>query len=441
MKVSSHATKALEKSKDFRAEVPILSLIPDESEMSTDHMDPAKICKSYMYSNPADTNSIKIRFDFGLSDGTQSVRFQLAWIENVYKALLGMNMTTGPLQHNMVKQFCKGQVWTCYNESIIKQQQDEREQRAVANMNALVHDIANNETQAEFDARKLATYETTATQVVRPVEVAYITNALKATVKLVCPYKALEKQKRFMRRKMRKPADMKTRMYVNYLNRINYDELPNLPPFAGVVQSLSQDEMMDIILFGIPKSWITEMDKQDFDPFSKTIERVVDFCERMESAENFTPVAMKKQSTASPAKKVKFHKAQGKSSGGNGDKWCEYHESSTHNTSECTVLNKLKASKKNNSSDKKPSAKKDWKSKSNDAKKFTTKELNAIVKKKVKQAKKEVNAVAKRKSDDDDNDSDSVSSLHMLENRMHDIDEKLKHFDFDKANLDKSADC
>jgi hypothetical protein len=29
----------------------------------------------------------------------------------------------------------------------------------------------------------------------------------------------------------------------------------------------------------------------------------------------------------------------------------------------------------------------------------------------------------------------------MLENCMHDIDEKLKHFDFDKATLGKSADC
>jgi hypothetical protein len=161
----------------------------------------------------------------------------------------------------------------------------------------------------------------------------------------------------------------------------------------------------------------------------------------MESAENFTPVAMKKVSSGSPAKKTKYHKSHGKSSSGSGDKWCEYHESNTHNTSDCTVLNKLKASKRGNSSDKKPAAKKDWKSKSNDAKKFTTKELNAIVKKKVKQAKKEINAVTKRKSDEDDNDSDSTTSLHMLEHRMHDIDAKLKNFDFDKVPLGKSADC
>jgi hypothetical protein len=281
-------------------------------------------------------------------------------------------------------------------------------------------------------------YEANVSLPVDPPDLLHIPVALRTTVKLVCPYKALEKQKRFMRRKMRKPADMKTRMYVNYLQRINYDELPMLPPFAGASQSLAVDELMDIVLFGIPKSWITEMDKQDFDPFTKSINRVVDFCERMESAENFTPVAMKKPS-GSPAKKTKFHKAQGKSSNGNGDKWCEYHESNTHNTSECTVLNKLKASKKSSSD--KPAAKKDWKGKSNDAKKFTKKELNAIVKKKVTQAKKELNAVAKRKSDDDNDDNDSVSSLHMLENRMKDIDDQLKGFDFDEAKLGKSADC
>jgi hypothetical protein len=435
MKVSSQTSKALDKSKDFKAEVPILSLIPDESELSTDNIDPAKICKAYMFSNPADATSIKIRFDFGMADGTQSVRFQLGWIENVFKALIGMNMTTGTLQVNMVKQFCKGQIWTCFNESILAQQLQDQRTRAQAAADALVQAAA--EADAAFEARKAAAFAAVPTN---PPDATFIPIALRATVKLVSPYKALEKQKRFMRRKMRKPADMKTRMYVNYLYRINFDELPHLPPFGGPTQSLSQDELMDIILFGIPKSWITEMDKQDFDPFSKTIERVVDFCERMESAENFTPVAMKKPSTGSPAKKTKYQKSQGKSSSGNGDKWCEYHESNTHNTSDCTVLNKLKASK-NNSSDKKPAAKKDWKSKSNDAKKFTKKELNAIVKKKVKQAKKEINAVAKRKSEDEDDDSDSVSSLHMLENRMHDIDEKLKNFDFDKANLGKSADC
>ena len=73
MKVRPQAVKALNKSRDFKAEVPILLLVPDETEWSVKHMDPANICKAYMFSNPADTNSIKIRFDFGLADGSQSI--------------------------------------------------------------------------------------------------------------------------------------------------------------------------------------------------------------------------------------------------------------------------------------------------------------------------------------------------------------------------------
>jgi hypothetical protein len=40
-----------------------------------------------------------------------------------------------------------------------------------------------------------------------PATLDMIEPALKDTIKMVCPYKALEKQTRFMRCKMRKPAD------------------------------------------------------------------------------------------------------------------------------------------------------------------------------------------------------------------------------------------
>jgi hypothetical protein len=64
-------------------------------------------------------------------------------------------------------------------------------------------------------------------------------------------------------------------------------------------QHLSQDELLDIILYGIPKSWVKEMDRQDFDPFSATtILQVVDFCERLESAEEPEHTRKKSGSTS-----------------------------------------------------------------------------------------------------------------------------------------------
>jgi hypothetical protein len=223
---------------------------------------------------------------------------------------------------------------------------------------------------------------------------------------------------------MRKPADMKIRIFVNHLHRINFDEIPQLPPLA-VRQELSHDKLLDIVLFGIPKSWVKEMDRQDFDPFAtEDIQSLVQFCERMESAEDFHDTSNKQGSNSKNSyKKTKFSNNKGKPSKGNG-KWCEYHETDTHDTSECSVLKKMKESRRSNSSDKKPFNKnKTWTKKSDDAKKFSKKELNALVKKAsekaVKKATKELNAVAKRKRDDD-----------VLENEMKDVDDQLKNFNF-----------
>jgi hypothetical protein len=154
----------------------------------------------------------------------------------------------------------------------------------------------------------------------------------------------------------------------------------------------------------------------------------------MESAEDFHDNTNKQGSNLKNSyKKTKFSNNKGKPTKGSG-KWCEYHETDTHYTSECSVLKKMTERGRNNSSDKKPFNKnKTWTKKSNDAKKFSKKELNVLVKKAskkaVKKATKELNAVAKHKRDN--NYDDSMSSLHMLENKMKDVDDQLKNFNFE----------
>jgi hypothetical protein len=37
------------------------------------------------------------------------------------------------------------------------------------------------------------------------------------------------------------------------------------------------DEIINIVLNGVPRGWICEMDKLDFDPITKTLAKVVDF--------------------------------------------------------------------------------------------------------------------------------------------------------------------
>jgi hypothetical protein len=146
---------------------------------------------------------------------------------------------------------------------------------------ALVQGAA--ETPAEFLVRQANAQVADKGLPPDPATLDMIEPALKSTIKMVCPYKGLEKQKRFMRRKMRKPADMKTRIFVNHLHRFNFNEIPQLPPFA-TGQELSNDKLLDIILFGIPKSWVKEKDKQDFDPYEREdIQAVIQFCKHMES--------------------------------------------------------------------------------------------------------------------------------------------------------------
>jgi hypothetical protein len=170
----------------------------------------------------------------------------------------------------------------------------------------------------------------------------WIFEGLRQVITYVSPHKALAKQKRWMRRFCRKPQDMSTREYVNHICRINDDELPNLEPFRGKAQKLSLDEVIDIVLNGVPRGWIRDMDKQDFDPITKTLAEVVDFCKRMEAAEDFEPACDgQKTSTKFNPDKKKDYSKQGKSNSKSGDKYCLLHGNNTsHATDKCHVLKK-----------------------------------------------------------------------------------------------------
>jgi hypothetical protein len=52
---------------------------------------------------------------------------------------------------------------------------------------------------------------------VDPATMDMVAGAVRTTITMVCPYKALEKQKRFMRCKMRKPNYMRILQFVNHL--------------------------------------------------------------------------------------------------------------------------------------------------------------------------------------------------------------------------------
>jgi hypothetical protein len=451
MQFAKGVTKALGKgNKDplnaNKAEVPVLSLVPEEGEYDED--DPSKMGSFKLLSDPNDADSAKYIFRMGFPDGSQSIRFHIQWKKNVGKVLRGMQITTGPTQLTMVEEMCSGAVLSSFRSCVLKLQTEQR----VANAQAAVQaeppqDVARAETHEQWLARGRQAYGAVLAGALPDPTVIHVATAVEQAAASMIPYKALERQKRFMRRKMRKPADMTIRQYAGHLVRINDEELPHLPPYSAN-QRLSGDEMLDIIMFGIPKSWEKEMNKQDFDPFRNgfTMRQLVEFCERIEATEDPTVArsntnSNKKAKTSGPGK-GKTAKPEGK--------YCEYHDSTAHDTSECEALKKLKAK---GGTDKSSNNNKTWTRKSAEAKKFTKKEINMIVKKArdkaYKKTKKELNSIAKRKKSDDDDDDKSVESLNVIDNKlvptnakidkinraMDDVDAQLKKFDFNSVDV------
>ena len=237
---------------------------------------------------------------------------------------------------------------------------------------------------------------------------------LREVVTNLLPRKVLAKVKRNLRRDMRKPLDMKVRPYYQALMRINDEELDNLPPFAGR-QHLSADEMLDILLFGTPRSWQTEMDRQGFDPMDAGLMATVDFMENIEDLEEkpaYQEVKGKNRSkkdssskekddTSSPKKKAPYY--------------CKKHGPNyTHDTADCRVLKKEKGNFSN----------KTWSRKAEEDTASSKKELAALVAKAVKKevkagVKKQLASLSKkRKSSKDDESDEECCLVQMLESKL-----------------------
>ena len=253
-------------------------------------------------------------------------------------------------------------------------------------------------------------------------------DAKRALIQGIVPNKIVAMVKRYLRRECRKPPDMKVRTYYQHLLRINNDELPMLPPF-NPAQNMSDDELIDILIYATPKSWMREMDRQGFDPVVKTLQEVVNFMERIEQSEDFEGQRVDHSQKSSSGSNGKAKKA--KTKGQHGTKWCMVHGKGSHTSDECEVIKKRVAdykSGKTNSGGRFQN--KTWTRKADESTKSSKKDLAAFIKTAVaKGVKQELNSVdKKRKAKDDDLD-------------LHAFDEDLKGFNYeDMDNLKIDSD-
>jgi len=340
---------------------------------------------------PTDNTSAKIKVSCRLLRGDEDLRSMIKWLDDVEtKIFPGLNLQDGAPQAAMVSNLMEGSPKESFREKI--------QELATAARLAAAEAADPNPAQAAHInvlAEPLADHTTA----------ALVSEALRFMLQGIMPLKTLERVKRYMRRDCRKPANMKIRYFYQLLNKMNNAEIPRVPPF-NPNQGFQPDELMEIILYAVPKSWIREMDRQGIDPLdgTQTIHTVVSFFERIEATEEHDQNAKVSSKKNGNGKKV-AHKSNG--NGYTGDKYCMLHGTGGHTSEEC---HKLKAESKRLKSST------DYSSKGNGKAAYGnkgykpkydkgSKELNAFVKKSIKEGvRKELNSIQdkKRKASDDD---------------------------------------
>ena len=360
-------------------------------------------CSYKLRSVPTDADSSKYSFTMSVLEGSEETpaRAALTFYKDMHRVFDGLGMGANPgadieSRANLTTRMLRGNALAAFTKAYAdaKALGLETAQQAAEDAEA-PQDVTNGETNAAYAAR-IATARNNATY---DAQRADINMGFHAIMLEMCPAKSLQRQKRWMRRHVRKTRDITVRNFASHLARINDEEIPLLPPRFDNTQKLADDEMLDILINACPKKWQSEMDRLDFDASASGWAATVDFLARQERAgehdedpsTQVVQICAKKPKTQSSSDK-------GKGSGGgksSGMKFCHYHGSNpTHDSNNCRTLKKMAESAKDGGGSKNKS----WSRKSDNAKKDTKKDLAAFISKTVR---KELHAFSKKRKNED----------------------------------------
>ena len=394
----------------------LLPLVPaDDSDESAE-----AITKTYtMDTDPTGGNGAKYKMECRVLTGTESLRTMINWKKQWSEVVAGLNLTAYAPAVQISRTLLQGRALTLFN-TAIAQSMEYNYTQALAAAKATDEANGNNNAETALEARGHDRYKI----------FDEITECHDRMMEQLLPCKTLQRVKRYLRRECRKPHDMGVREYSQHLARINDQEMPLIPP-EDPTASLSQDEMIDVLLFGTPKTWQHEMDRQGYDPVSSQWDAVVNFMERIELSEDKPDQNKKDQNKKASAKKDGSFK-QVKGDKEKKSAFCLVHGQCGHSTDQChKIQREAKRLKGDDSSPKGDSPKfgnKTWTRKSEESKSKTNKELHALVKKAIaKGVRKELQAASKKRKSDDSSDEEG-------EHNMLDFD--LKDFNYeDMENL------
>ena len=324
MKISSNAPTAA--ATNWKNQT-ILPLVPETVKYKKEQMMSFRLRTA-----PADADSPTYDVYVPYVTGSEDLRACLTFMQSIAKVCTGMNVLTGPNKHEMTVRCLKDTALTAYQGGIDKNRVD-RQLIERGRINQLGLD--NGDDQPTRDADMLAV-------VLGPYEGLDWAAGLEALCAYMAPYKVLSRVKLQLRRHTRKPADMTIREFYNHFCRINLTELAMLPPLHNATQCLEEDEVIDIIIYAMPSSWVQEMERQGHDPTINPIIDTIDFAERIEAAES--PDQHKSPSKSgysknSSKKKSGSPKNGNSGSGGSDGYYCLHHGNNTsHETNDCIFL-------------------------------------------------------------------------------------------------------
>jgi hypothetical protein len=257
----------------------------------------------------------------------------------------------------------------------------------------------------------------------------HVEQAISAVSSTVFPHRALETQRQWMQRYMKKPRDMSARNTSAAISRIN-NCLPMFP-HGSQASKFSEKEIVGLFEWSLPEKWQKKLGIKGFDPSQHTREELIEQCEIIERHEPEYENEKTENNKNNNNKNSKFRKTETNKKKGDdrasGGYFCkECGPNGTHSTVNCFKIRnrERREAEKGNG---KAQAKQAF------SKRSFRKEVNALARKankndaldlyvsalkraQAKVDKKRRSSHKKARADSDPESSDSDESMNNLEN-------------------------
>jgi hypothetical protein len=380
----------------FGPPLPLITIVPTK-----DQLDARKYSKYEVPVDHTNPDAGSLQCVIYHINGTEDLRTIILWKQDIASMIDGKRITNVDVIAQLTRDRCVGAPRHTYD-AFIQKQRGIR-QRASAALAQEAPEREEGESVANFNRR--TNEHTREVERIGRLTMDDHNKALQAIIQENTPNNALVEQIRIMRTDMKKPYHMAFKTYVNSIKNISLMELPELPPFGGAIQSLTDADMKEIITHGVPDHWITQMEQLGFQPSNHTVEELIAVMDSQENADKKT-----KGRNGQPTKKQKGNNnGYGSRSSSSTGMWCVHHNVDTHNTADCNAkrfhknlptsgqFKRGNGQRNNGRNHNRP-----WTKKAEDAKTITKAEVNALIQQGFKQMKNSWMKNNKRKSNDDE---------------------------------------